>query len=93
MNSLRREVNETDRSLEAYEKEVRSLGGILKEPGRGLAYFYSQRDGRRIFLTWELRDPEILCWHELDESFSDRVPVDMAGSARSASGFNFPDRG
>ena len=93
MNSLRREVIEKDRAVGAYEKEVRDLGGTLKDAGRGLAYFYSQRAGRRIFLIWELRDTEILCWHELDESFSDRVPVDMAGSARSSSGLDLPERG
>lgn len=86
MNSLRREVVEADRSIDAFEKEVRDLGGILKDPSRGLAYFYSQREGRRIFLVWELREPDLLCWHELDETFPDRVPVDLAaGGARAGS--------
>jgi hypothetical protein len=93
MNSLRREVTEYDRSLEAFEKEVRDLGGILKDSSRGLAYFYSQRDGRKIFLIWELREPDLLCWHELDETFTDRVPVDFAAGARAGSGLDFPERG
>jgi len=93
MNSLRREVIEGDRALEAYEKEVKDLGGILKDSGRGLAYFYSQRDGRRIFLIWELREPDLLCWHELDESFHDRVPIDMAAGARGGFGVDFHGRG
>ncbi|MBI4604764.1 MAG: DUF2203 family protein [Planctomycetes bacterium] len=91
LNSLRREVNDCDRALETYEKETRDLGGIPKDPGRGLVYFYSYRDSRKIFLVWELRDPDILSWHELDESFSDRVPVEMPAGAR-ASGSDFPER-
>ncbi len=86
MGSLRREVNERDRSLEAFDKEVRDLGGILKDASRGLAYFYSQRDGRKIFLIWELREPDLLSWHELDETFHDRVPIDFAAGARASSG-------
>ncbi|HZN59265.1 MAG TPA: DUF2203 family protein [Planctomycetota bacterium] len=92
-NSLRREINECDRALESYEKEVRDLGGILRDPGRGLTYFYSQRDGRKIFLIWELREPDLLCWHELDETFSDRVPVDLAAGAPAGSGLDLPERG
>ena len=50
MNTLRREVSEGDRSLESLEKEVQELGGKLKDPSRGLTYFYSDRDKRKIFL-------------------------------------------
>lgn len=92
LSSLRRDVSEADRALEAFEKEVKDLGGILKDPGRGLAYFYSQRDERKIFLIWELRDPDLLCWHELDETFPDRLPIDMSGAARSDLGFNYHGR-
>ena len=43
INRLRREVADSERALEAYEKEIRDLGGILKDRSRGLAYFYSER--------------------------------------------------
>ena len=89
INSLRKEVADADRALEAYDKETRDLGGILKDPARGLAYFYSERDNRKIFLIWELREPDLLSWHELDESFSDRVPVELPQGARAGTG-DFP---
>ena len=91
MNTLRREVSEGDRSLESLEKEVQELGGKLKDPSRGLTYFYSDRDKRKIFLIWDLREPDLLTWHELDETFSDRVPVDLQeGAKASAVANDFP---
>ena len=91
MNSLRRGIAEADRLLEALEKEVMGLGGKLRDPSRGLTYFYSDRDSRRIFLIWDLREPDLLTWHELDETFSDRVPVDFQeGAKASAVANDFP---
>ena len=77
--------------LEAYDKEARELGSIVKDRSRGLAYFYSVRDNRKIFLVWELRDPDNLCWHELDETYSDRLPVDLPAGAH-VSGDEFPSQ-
>jgi hypothetical protein len=84
MNSLRRSIGEADRVLEGLEKEIAGLGGKLRSPERGLTYFYSDRDSRRIFLIWDLKEPDLLTWHELDESFSDRLPVDFAESGGGA---------
>jgi hypothetical protein len=95
INSLRREVTECERALEVYEKEAREVGAVVKDRNRGLTYFYSERSGRRIFLIWELREPDLLSWHELDESFADRMPVqfssgELSQSAR-ASTLDYPD--
>jgi hypothetical protein len=84
IHSLQREVAECDRTLQAYDKEVRDLGGILKDPARGLVYFYSVRDKRKVFLIWELREPDLLSWHELDETFSDRERVELPAGARAS---------
>jgi hypothetical protein len=92
INRLRREVADHERALEAYEKEIRDLGGILKDRSRGLAYFYSERDNRKIFLIWELREPDLLSWHELDETFSDRVPVDFHEDAPASSAVDDRER-
>jgi hypothetical protein len=84
INSLRRESTECEQALEVYEKEARDLGGVLKDRNRGLTYFYSERGNRKIFLIWELREPDLLSWHELDETFSDRMPVEFSPGARTA---------
>ncbi len=89
INRLRREISGADRTLEGFDKELRDLGGFLKDRNRGLIYFYSERGGRKVFLIWELRCPDLLYWHELDETFADRLPVDFPEGAR-ASALDFP---
>jgi len=76
INNLRRQVSEYDQDLDAYDKEIRLLGGILRDARRGLVYFYSERESRRIFLVWDPSHPRMVSWHELDESFADRTPVE-----------------
>ncbi len=97
INNLRREVIECERALEVYEKEVRDLGAIVKDRNRGLTYFYSERAGRKVFLIWELREPDLLSWHELDETFSDRLPVEFPSRASATKLENsereMPERG
>lgn len=85
MNRLRRDIVAADRAMDGFQKEIRNLGGFLKDPIKGLAYFYSERDGRKIFLNWELGEPDLVTWHELDESFSDRLPVDEWPESTEAS--------
>jgi len=76
INSLRNELKDLDRYLDAYDKEIRHLGGILKDARKGVVYFYSEREGRKIFLIWELYEPDSISWHELDDTFSDRIPLE-----------------
>ncbi len=76
INTLRSELKELDRQMDFFDKEIRELGGILKDARKGLVYFYSERDSRKIFLVWELYDPDLISWHELEGTFSDRLPLD-----------------
>lgn len=76
LNSLRNELRELDRSMDSFDKEIQELGGVLRDSRKGLVYFYSERDGRKIFIVWELSEPDSLSWHELDQTFSDRVPLE-----------------
>ncbi len=85
INSLRAEIKDLDGQIDTLDKEIRELGGILKDPRKGLVYFYSERDARKIFLVWELYDPDLISWHELDETFSDRVPLESPPLGTSAS--------
>ena len=84
INNLRRQIGEYDQDMDSYDKEVRLLGGILRDARRGLVYFYSEKEGRRIFLVWDPAHPEAVSWHELDESFADRTPVEDLKTRRAA---------
>ena len=48
----------------------------LKDLARGLVDFPAMREGRQIFLCWELGEPEVAFWHETDTGYSSRQPVD-----------------
>ena len=76
VNRLRTEMKALQRQMDALEKEIQDLGGILKDRRKGRVYFYSERDGRKIFLVWELADCNLISWHELDDTFADRMPLD-----------------
>ncbi|MFN2612771.1 MAG: DUF2203 domain-containing protein [Solirubrobacterales bacterium] len=63
--------------------ELRSLLGALQEAGivvrdvdRGLIDFPSLRDGREIYLCWELGEDGVDYWHDLEEGFGGREPLD-----------------
>ena len=59
------------------EKEIHALGGVLKDRERGLIYFHSRRDGRKIYLIWDMNHTDVVSWHELGETYSDRILVDL----------------
>ena len=74
---LQREVAQFNRDMDAYEKEIHALGGVLKDRERGLIYFHSRRDGRKIYLIWDMNHTDVVSWHELGETYSDRILVDL----------------
>lgn len=88
---LQRDVAELNREMESYEREIRALGGVLKDRERGLIYFYSIRDDRKIYLVWDHHNPQIVSWHELGETYSDRMPVETPQDTAAAA-LDSPDR-
>ncbi len=77
------EVSETVQNLEVLDRqlddemttledEVQQLGGIVKDPGKGVVNFFSDRDGSLVFLSWMLGEPAVHHWHELDAGLKQR---------------------
>lgn len=48
----------------------------VKDLERGLVDFPAQREGRTVFLCWELGEPEVAFWHETTTGYDNRQPVD-----------------
>ena len=85
IESLRRKVGEDDAKMEELEKEVRLLGGVLKEQRQGFIYFYTELKDHRVYLVWDPADCDMVYWHELDETSEDRTPLQFSdGPAPSA---------
>ena len=51
-------------------------GVALKDIDRGLVDFPALRDGKEVFLCWELGEDEVAHWHELDAGYGGRRPLD-----------------
>ena len=54
-------------NLVALEQEVNQLGGIIKDPARGLVDFFSEIDGHLAYLSWKPGDDRVRFWHEIDD--------------------------
>jgi hypothetical protein len=53
-------------------RRVQKLGVVIKDFDRGLLDFPHLRDGREVFLCWELGEDDIEFWHDLDTGYAGR---------------------
>ncbi len=55
---------------------IRAIGCVVKDPRSGLVDFPARQFGREILLCWKLGERHITWWHEVDEGFVGRQPLD-----------------
>jgi hypothetical protein len=55
---------------------IDALGLTLRDIEHGLVDFPALVAGRQIWLCWQLGEPRIDWWHDLDSGFSGRRPLD-----------------
>ena len=68
------------KKLYLYHKYLGKLltrGAVIKDLQKGLIDFYSQHDGRDIFLCWQIGEKDIHYWHELEKGFGSRQPIKL----------------
>ena len=53
-------------------RHIQALGILVKDFDRGLVDFPHLRDGREVFLCWELDEDDIEFWHEVDAGYAGR---------------------
>lgn len=63
-------------SLHEELDELVDLGIAVKDIANGVIDFPSERDGRIVYLCWQVDEETITHWHELDSGFIDRQPLD-----------------
>jgi hypothetical protein len=73
---LQREVQELATEIDGFLAELADLGVEFKDYERGLVDFPGERDGRPVYLCWQLGEPEVRFWHDLDAGFLGRQPLD-----------------
>lgn len=72
---LKADLNYLIDKINHYIREVEELGCFVEEFKRGIINFPSLFHGRRVFLCWKPDEPDVAHWHELDETFKDRVKI------------------
>jgi hypothetical protein len=68
VSGLLRDMLQLDTQL----RRIQELGVQIKDFDRGLVDFPHLRDGREVFLCWELDEDDIDFWHELDAGYAGR---------------------
>jgi hypothetical protein len=58
--------------MNAQLRAVQALGVQIKDFDRGLLDFPHIREGREVFLCWELSEDDIEFWHDLDAGYAGR---------------------
>ena len=82
IQSLKQQLEELTKHqlqlMEAFQsalEQLQTLGGTLKDVGKGLVDFYGLREGQLIWLCWHLGEKSVRFWHPLDEGFTGRKPL------------------
>ncbi len=57
-------------------EEIGALDIEVKDIEMGLVDFLSLREGRIVYLCWAVDEPTISYWHELNDGFRGRQPLD-----------------
>jgi hypothetical protein len=52
-----------------------AIGVLVKDVDAGLVDFPSVRDGREVFLCWQLGEEELAWWHTIEDGFRGRRPL------------------
>ena len=62
--------------LDALVHSILELGVLIKDINIGLLDFPALREGREVYLCWQLGEGEIAFWHEVDSGYAGRQPID-----------------
>ncbi|HLU50302.1 MAG TPA: DUF2203 domain-containing protein [Planctomycetota bacterium] len=75
VQQLKVELNYLIDKINHYIREVEALGCFVEEFKRGIVNFPSLFNGRRVFLCWGPDEKSVRYWHEIDETYADRVEI------------------
>jgi len=64
------------RALERISDSVEAIQEMGKDLDIGLCDFPYLYDGRVVYLCWKLGEPEIRFWHEVEDGYAGRRPIE-----------------
>ena len=79
---LRGKIEQKVERLKALRRELVGVGCEPKDLVGGLIDFPARFEGRKVWLCWKLGEPNVAWWHELQDGFAGRRPIDAEFRAR-----------
>lgn len=73
---LSQAAKQTEEALRLGVEQLAKWNIELKDLQRGLVDFPARREGRIVFLCWEMGEPEVAYWHETTSGYDTRQPLD-----------------
>jgi hypothetical protein len=73
--ALSRIVQDFER-LDALVHRILDIGVLIKDINVGLLDFPALRDGHEVYLCWQYGERDIAFWHEVDDGYAGRQPID-----------------
>ncbi len=70
------EYIETVTHLMVLLQQVRDMGVLLKDVDKGLCDFPYMKNGKVVYLCWQLGEDTIEYWHDIETGFAGREPLD-----------------
>jgi len=74
---LQSHVKDLDMDIRRLFQKIEALGGVIKGIDPILVDFLSFHQNRYIWLCWKEDEDTLMYWHELDEGFAGRKPIDL----------------
>jgi hypothetical protein len=71
-----RDVGEAFLEVRGLLLELQELGIVVRDIDRGLIDFPAILEGREAYLCWELGEPAVAFWHDLETGFGGRMPLE-----------------
>jgi hypothetical protein len=56
--------------------QIKDMGVLLKDADKGLCDFPYMKNGRVVYLCWQLEEERIEYWHDIETGFAGREPLD-----------------
>jgi hypothetical protein len=75
LQQKRQQADDVAKRLNDLLAEINGLGCEMKGLDQGLIDFPAEREGRVVYLCWQLGEDEITHWHETDAGFAGRTPL------------------
>ena len=72
----KREEENCGEQLRGAARQIEDCGCLLKDLDTGLIDFPTELEGREVYLCWKLGETSIGFWHNTDEGFAGRKPID-----------------